>query len=77
MNTPTDIAIRRQNLPKRAKYTILSGEGEVGTSRVVTCTPSGLKRIITKEVCGGDRWAMAFEGEPSEGQSVRSLPRIY
>jgi len=47
----------------RSTYTILSGEGEIGTIRVVKCTLTGLKRILTAERCKGDRWAKGYEGE--------------
>lgn len=77
MNTPVDIATRQSSLPAKGKYTILFGVGEKTDSRVVTCTPSGLKRIITNAVKPLNQWAMAFEGEAGENQSIRSLPRIY
>ncbi len=41
-------------------YTIYSGEGcGEGRPETVTMTVIGLKRRLTKERCGGDRWAFA------------------
>jgi len=36
-----------------------SGEGEYGHKRIVMATCIGIKRILTAERCGGDRWAHA------------------
>ncbi len=41
------------------KYVVWSGEGEIGHKRIVKATPMGIKRILTRERCGGDRWAYA------------------
>jgi hypothetical protein len=42
-------------------WIIWSGEGEVGTSEIKKATDNGIKRILTRERCGGDRWAYAAE----------------
>ena len=44
-------------------YTITSGEGTQGTSETVQMTLIGLKRRLTKERCGGDRWAYATDAD--------------
>lgn len=41
-------------------YWILSGEGDVGTWERVVTTERGIKIRLTKERCGGDRWAYAY-----------------
>lgn len=51
---------KRKTLNKRTYY-ILSGEGTgEGTWRYVTVTDRGIKRMLTTERCGGDRWAKAY-----------------
>ena len=45
-------------------YWILSGEGEEGTWGKHIATLTGIKRIATKERCGGDRWARIWEEIP-------------
>ena len=45
---------------KKTTYAILSGEGERGTWALKQATGRGIKRILTNERCGGDRWAKAF-----------------
>ncbi len=40
-------------------YKIDSGEGSCGTVEYVRLTDIGAKRRLTKERCGGDRWARA------------------
>lgn len=50
---------------KKQWYTIYSGEGcGEGTAEKVYLTVIGLKRRLTKERCGGDRWAFVrdFDG---------------
>lgn len=42
-------------------YWILSGEGVVGTWERVVSTPRGIKMRLTRERCGGDRWARTYE----------------
>lgn len=56
----------------REAYTIHSGEGEQGHIDHVTLTPIGLKRRLTEERCGGDRWARAYlgHGHPHNLQPV-------
>mgnify|MGYP006907989524 CR=1 FL=1 len=41
-------------------YWILSGEGECGTWERKVSTEGGIKSILTRERCGGDRWAHAY-----------------
>jgi hypothetical protein len=41
-------------------YYILSGEGIKGTWSRVETTRLGLKQRLTREKCGGDRWAKAW-----------------
>ncbi len=45
----------------KKQYVIWSGEGELGTKEIKTATDQGIKRILTKERCHGDRWAYAAE----------------
>ena len=42
-------------------YWLVSGEGELGTWERVETTPRGIKLRLTRERCGGDRWARAYE----------------
>jgi hypothetical protein len=44
---------------EKSKWVIWSGEGERGTKEIKVATEIGIKRILTKERCGGDRWAYA------------------
>jgi hypothetical protein len=45
----------------KATYILISGEGtSEGTKRTLRATALGIKRILTKERCGGDRWAKAY-----------------
>lgn len=44
----------------KATYYILSGEGENGSWDKLETTALGLKKRLTRERCGGDRWAKAF-----------------
>lgn len=48
-------------LIKTNEIRILSGEGEAGTSEIYTGkrTIRAIKMRLTKERCGGDRWANA------------------
>jgi len=49
--------------PKQT-YIIISGEGEgQGTTEAVRMTERGLKRRLTQERCGGDRWAFACDAD--------------
>ena len=41
-------------------YWIVSGEGEVGNFERVVTTELGIKQRLTRERCGGDRWARAY-----------------
>ena len=45
---------------KKQQYYILSGEGSIGQWRAVRATDRGVKRILTRERCGGVRWARAY-----------------
>lgn len=44
------------------KIIIISGEGEVGTIEAYTGrdTPRAIRSRLTREQCGGDRWARAY-----------------
>lgn len=44
---------------ERQKWVVWSGEGERGSKEIRWATEIGIKRIITAERCGGDRWAFA------------------
>ena len=46
---------------QRKLYKIVSGEGEIGTVEYKRLTELGVKRVLTIERCGGDRWARAEE----------------
>lgn len=49
--------------PKQT-YTIISGEGTGdGSIETVRMTERGLKRRLTQERCGGDRWAFACDAD--------------
>ena len=41
-------------------YWIKSGEGECGTCSRKVATERGIFCILSRERCGGDRWARAF-----------------
>jgi hypothetical protein len=46
----------------KKQYYILSGEGETGTwEGPYTTTERGIRQRLTRERCGGDRWASAWE----------------
>lgn len=58
---PTNIEDVMSNATAKTTYIVISGEGcGEGISRKVQATDRGIKRILTKERCGGDRWARAF-----------------
>ena len=50
-------------------YWIKSGEGECGTWSRKVATERGILRILSRERCGGDRWAHAYGDirEPESG----------
>ena len=50
----------------KKKWALCSGEGEIGHIESKTATELGIKRILTRERCGGDRWARATEIGPGE-----------
>ena len=41
-------------------YWVLSGEGETGSWEKKIATERGILRILSRERCGGDRWAHAY-----------------
>lgn len=41
-------------------YWVLSGVGETGSWEKKIATERGILRILSRERCGGDRWARAF-----------------
>lgn len=45
---------------QKKHYVVLSGEGENGTFEHRLATDVGIKRILTRERCGGDRWASVY-----------------
>ena len=45
---------------KKKQYYILSGEGAIGSWRAVRATATGIKRMLTCERCGGERWAYGY-----------------
>ena len=45
---------------KKNVYWIISGEGERGTWERKIATKRGIFRILSRERCGGDRWAYAY-----------------
>lgn len=47
------------NTDKKTYY-VISGEGTVGTWSRKVATESGIQRILSRERCGGDRWARAY-----------------
>jgi len=51
---------------ERKKWAVCSGEGDQGTVETRYATERGIKRILTVERCGGDRWARATEIMPGE-----------
>ncbi len=61
---------------ERKDWAVCSGEGERGTVKRVTATETGIKRILTRERCGGDRWARAtliVPGEKAKDADGRGL----
>lgn len=71
ISTPKKAASSRKNgkmggrpAADKKTYWILSGEGESGTWEKHHATLTGIKRIATKERCGGDRWASIWEEVP-------------
>jgi len=52
-------------------YKIVSGEGEQGTIETTNpLTDIGIKRRLTRERCGGDRWAAAYYRNESDAAPV-------
>ena len=41
-------------------YWVFSGEGEIGSWEKKIATKRGILRILSRERCGGNRWARAF-----------------
>jgi hypothetical protein len=56
----------------KIKWAIWSGEGEVGGKKIKTATLQGIKRILTQERCGGDRFAHACPAHWPEAQFCSS-----
>lgn len=51
-----------QTTTEKHNWALLSGEGEKGKPEIVyNLTRIGIKRRLTKERCGGDRWAWAIK----------------
>lgn len=46
-------------MSQKIKWAVWSGEGERGSRAIKTATLQGIKRILTVERCGGDRFAHA------------------
>jgi hypothetical protein len=46
-------------MPVKINWAVWSGEGECGSKKIKTATLTGIKRILTIERCGGDRFAHA------------------
>lgn len=50
-------------MEKKTRITVIcSGEGEKGQYQIMRLTPLGVKRVLKRERCGGDRWAWAVQG---------------
>lgn len=47
------------NKAEKKLYVVWSGEGEQGHKRLVRATERGIKSVLTRERCGGDRWSYA------------------
>ena len=45
---------------KKHVYWIISGEGEIGKWERKFATERGILRILSRERCGGERWAHAY-----------------
>ena len=56
----------------KIKWVIWSGEGECGSKEIKTATLQGIKRILTQERCGGDRFAHACPAHWPEAQFCAS-----
>lgn len=41
-------------------YLVFSGEDEIGSWEKKVATKRGILRILSRERCGGNRWARAF-----------------
>jgi len=72
--------------PETKTYWIHSGEGCWGTWQTAKTTELGIKQLLTRERCNGDRWASAysdayeladggFAGYNIETGDVKSLPQ--
>ena len=60
----------------RQNWSVCSGEGTEGFIETRTATELGIKRILIRERCNGDRWARAIEmlpGETAEEAQERGL----
>ena len=54
----------------KIKWAIWSGEGEIGHKTIKTATLTGIKRILTRERCNGDRWAYACPANSPYAESA-------
>ena len=45
---------------KKNVYWVSSGEGEIGIWERKVATKRGILRILSRERCGGERWAHAY-----------------
>ena len=62
---------------KQIKWAIWSGEGEIGTKAIKVATTIGIKRILTKERCNGDRWAYACPADSPYARSAGACKDYY
>lgn len=56
----------------KIKWAVWSGEGTRGTKEIKTATLQGIKRILTQERCGGDRFAHACPAHWPQAQFCAS-----
>ena len=56
----------------KIKWAVWSGEGIRGTKEIKTATLQGIKRILTQERCGGDRFAHACPAHWPQAQFCAS-----
>ncbi len=56
----------------KIKWAVWSGEGTQGTKEIKTATLQGIKRILTQERCGGDRFAHACPAHWPQAQFCAS-----
>ena len=63
----------------KREYMILSGEGtgEGTLERTNPMTETGIKRRLTRERCGGDRWANAYYRSARNYRSVKKYSGVW